>query len=114
VTSSLQSYTYPHPSAVRASAGGRTPALETSGGATPAGAAAHPHFFSGFLTAPTAAAAALLAVADVAATRYHRPAAPASLDPVVTADGDRLRMKFLLRLLRCLRPPRRARSRTRR
>ncbi|MBK3577101.1 SWIM zinc finger family protein [Streptomyces sp. MBT65] len=93
MTSSLQSYTYLHPSAVRASAGGRTLALETSGGATPAGAAAHPHFFSGFLTAPTAAAAALLAVADVAATRYYRPAAPASLDPVVTADGDRLRME---------------------
>ncbi|MEV6537618.1 SWIM zinc finger family protein [Streptomyces sp. NPDC051665] len=93
MTSLLQSYTYLHPSAVRASPAGRTLALETSGGATPAGEAAHPRFFHGFLTAPTAAAAALLTVADVAATRYYQPAAPASLDPVVTADGDRLRME---------------------
>jgi hypothetical protein len=74
-------------------AGRRTLKLATSGGATPAGEAAHPRFFSGFLTAPVAAAAALLTVADVAATRYYQPAAPASPDPVVTADGDRLRME---------------------
>ncbi|MGW3413252.1 SWIM zinc finger family protein [Streptomyces sp. NPDC000888] len=74
-------------------AGRRTLALETSGGATPDGEAANPRLFSGFLTAPAAAAAALLTVADIAATRYYQPAAPASLDPVVTADGDRLRME---------------------
>ncbi|MEV7345856.1 SWIM zinc finger family protein [Streptomyces sp. NPDC093544] len=94
MTSHIQSYAYLHPSAVHEStAGRRTLALETSGGATPSGEAAHPRFFSGFLTAPVAAAAALLTVADVAATRYYQPAAPASLDPVVTADGDRLRME---------------------
>lgn len=75
------------------STAGRTLALETSGGATPAGEVANPRFFHGFLTAPAAAAAALLTVADVAATRYYQPAASASLDPVVTADGDRLRME---------------------
>ncbi|MFD3312188.1 SWIM zinc finger family protein [Streptomyces sp. NPDC058694] len=75
------------------STAGRSLALETSGGATPAGEVANPRFFHGFLTAPAAAAAALLAVADVAATRYYQPAASASLDPVVTADGDRLRME---------------------
>lgn len=67
--------------------------LETSGGATPFGEAAHPRFFEGMLTAPSAAAAALLAVADVAAARYHQPRAAASLDPVVTAGGDRLRFE---------------------
>ncbi|MFB7950114.1 SWIM zinc finger family protein [Kitasatospora phosalacinea] len=67
--------------------------LATSGGATPHGAADHPRFFTGALRHPAAAAAALLAVADVAATRYHRPTGAASLDPVVTADGDRLRFE---------------------
>lgn len=78
---------------MRDSTAGRTLALETSGGATPAGEVANPRFFSGFLTAPAAAATALLAVADVAAARYYRPSANASLDPVVTADGDRLRLE---------------------
>ncbi|MFE9552527.1 SWIM zinc finger family protein [Streptomyces sp. NPDC006692] len=67
--------------------------LETSGGATPFGEVAHPHFFEGMLTAPSAAAAGLLAVADVAAARYYQPRLPASLDPVVTANGDRLRFE---------------------
>ncbi|MDH6123469.1 SWIM zinc finger family protein [Kitasatospora sp. GP82] len=67
--------------------------LETSGGATPFGEAAHPRFFEGMLTAPSAAAAALLAVADVAAARYFQPQLLASLDPVVTANGDRLRFE---------------------
>lgn len=63
-------------------------ALQTSGGP-----AANPRFFSGFLTTPRAAAAGLLAVAEVARTRYHRPVAPASLDPVVTGSRDRLRFE---------------------
>ncbi|WUP71055.1 SWIM zinc finger domain-containing protein [Streptomyces sp. NBC_00258] len=89
----MHAYTYLQPSAVGESTAGRTLALATSGGATPAGEVANPRFFHGFLTAPAAAAAALLTVADVAATRYYQPAAAASLDPVVTADGDRLRME---------------------
>ena len=62
--------------------------LQTSGGP-----AAHPRFFTGFLTEPGAAATGLLAVAEVARTRYFRPASPASLDPVVTAGSDRLRFE---------------------
>ena len=62
--------------------------LQTSGGP-----AAHPRFFTGFLTEPGAAAVGLLAVAEVARTRYFRPVSPASLDPVVTAGADRLRFE---------------------
>jgi hypothetical protein len=93
MTPLTQTYTYLRASAVRESAAGRTLALETSGGATPAGAAVNPRFFSGFLTAPVPSAVALLAVADVAATRYYLPRASSSLDPVVTANGDRLRFE---------------------
>ncbi|WP_326554054.1 SWIM zinc finger family protein [Micromonospora sp. NBC_01813] len=62
--------------------------LQTSGGP-----AANPRFFTGFLTRPVAAAAGLLAVAEVARTRYFRPIDPASLDPVVTGGRDRLRFE---------------------
>ncbi|MDG4766471.1 hypothetical protein O7632_20545 [Solwaraspora sp. WMMD406] len=62
--------------------------LQTSGGP-----AANPRFFAGFLTRPVPAAAGLLAVTEVARTRYHRPVDPASLDPVVTADQDQLRFE---------------------
>ncbi|AGZ42048.1 SWIM zinc finger family protein [Actinoplanes friuliensis] len=62
--------------------------LQTSGGP-----AAHPRFFTGFLNDPGAAATGLLAVAEVARSRYFRPVSPASLDPVVTAGSDRLRFE---------------------
>ncbi|MEU2742187.1 hypothetical protein ABZ656_44550 [Streptomyces sp. NPDC007095] len=71
MTQLLQTYSYLRPSAVHDSTAGRTLALETSGGATPAGEAANPRFFSGFLTAPAAAATALLAVADVVGAKNH-------------------------------------------
>ncbi|MFC8448085.1 SWIM zinc finger family protein [Kitasatospora sp. NPDC057223] len=93
MTQAVQAYAYLRPSAVHEDAAGRRLALETSGGATPSGAAANPRFFSGFLTTPAPAAAALLAVADVAAARYYQPLLRASLDPVVTANGDRLRFE---------------------
>ncbi|MFJ6214166.1 SWIM zinc finger family protein [Streptomyces sp. NPDC092296] len=93
MTQAVQAYAYLRPSAVRRDATGSSLALETSGGTTPAGAAAHPSFFSGFLTRPEAAAAALLAVADVAAARYYQRLLAASLDPVVTGNGDRLRFE---------------------
>ncbi|MFF4649248.1 SWIM zinc finger family protein [Streptomyces sp. NPDC001380] len=93
MTQAAQAYAYLRPSALHRSAAGSSLALETAGGATPAGAAAHPRFFDGFLTRPGAAAAALLAVADVAAARYYQPLLAASLDPVVTGSGDRLRFE---------------------
>ncbi|MCE7080678.1 SWIM zinc finger family protein [Streptomyces sp. ST2-7A] len=89
MTSNVQAYAYARPSAVC----GGTLGLETSGGLTPAGPAVRPHFFTGFLTRPAAAAAALLAVADVAAARHHRPDLARLRDPVVTAHGDRLRFE---------------------
>ncbi|MET9400254.1 SWIM zinc finger family protein [Kitasatospora sp. NPDC002965] len=93
MSQSAHAYAYLRPSAVLDGAAGRRLALETSGGATPLGAAAHPRFFAGFLAEPAPAAAALLAVADVAAARYYQPQLRASLDPVVTANGDRLRFE---------------------
>lgn len=80
-------------SALENTPGGPLLGLETSSGLTPRGTEAHPRFFSGFLTSPKAAAGALLAVADVAAARYFRPRLRASLDPVVTGNGDRLRFE---------------------
>jgi hypothetical protein len=80
----VQEYRYLAPST--AGAGGVD--LQTCGGP-----AAHPRFFAGFLTTPAAAAAGLLAVADVARTRYFQPRDPASLDPVVTGSADRLRFE---------------------
>ncbi|WP_203902915.1 SWIM zinc finger family protein [Virgisporangium aliadipatigenens] len=52
-----------------------------------------PRFFTGFLTTPEPAALGLLAVAEVARTRYYRPRDPAGLDPVVTGSADRLRFE---------------------
>jgi hypothetical protein len=92
VATVAQSYAYLRPSAVRESSSGRTLALETSDGAALTGAAAHPQFFRGFLTAPAAAAAAVLTVADVAAARFD-VSEGASLDPVVTAGADLLRLE---------------------
>ncbi|MET7287291.1 SWIM zinc finger family protein [Streptomyces sp. NPDC005573] len=93
MTRSLQTVAYRRASALDSDATGRRLGLETSQGATPTGAEDHPRFFAGFLTSPQAASAALLAVADVAAARYHQPRLSASLDPVVTGNGDRLRFE---------------------
>ncbi|NUT31549.1 MAG: SWIM zinc finger family protein [Hamadaea sp.] len=62
--------------------------LQTSGGS-----AAHPRFFEGFMTTPQPVAAGLLAVAEVARTRYHQRTDWASLDPVVTGSRDMLRFE---------------------
>ena len=70
--------------------------LQTALGATPDGIVEHPVFFRGFVARPDVAAAALLAVADVAGTRYADVGLAkrlANLDPVVTASGDRLRFE---------------------
>ncbi|MFB4314566.1 SWIM zinc finger family protein [Actinomadura sp. 21ATH] len=84
-----QVYTYSRPSGLA----GDVLGLSTSGGTTAAGPSAHPYFFSGLLTRAAPAAAALLALADVAQTRYHQPRPTAFRDPVVTCNGDRLRLE---------------------
>ncbi|EGX58702.1 hypothetical protein SZN_16330 [Streptomyces zinciresistens K42] len=78
---------------LESSADGQRLGLETSQGATPSGVQDHPRFFAGFLTSPQIASAGLLAVADVAAARYYQQQLRASLDPVVTGNGDRLRFE---------------------
>lgn len=84
-----QAYAYRRPSTLD---DGRL-GLETSGGTALAGPAENPYFFGGFLTEPAPAAAALLAVAAVARARYYQPALTRTRDPVVTANGDRLRFE---------------------
>ncbi|GAB2730860.1 SWIM zinc finger domain-containing protein [Streptomyces bullii] len=89
----MQAVAYRRPSVLESAAGGPRLGLETSRGATPSGTVDHPRFFTGFLTSPQVASAGLLAVADVAAARYYQPQLRASLDPVVTGNGDRLRFE---------------------
>ncbi|RLV50736.1 SWIM zinc finger family protein [Nocardioides mangrovicus] len=70
--------------------------LATGLGMTPEGPVENPSFFSGFLVRPDVVAAGLLAVADVAGTRYADFGLAqrlANLDPVVTAGGDVLRFE---------------------
>ncbi|MFB6504049.1 SWIM zinc finger family protein [Streptomyces sp. NPDC002466] len=93
MTRSVQALAYARPSALESSQTGQLLGLETSGGLTPRGTELHPRFFSGFLTSPRIAAQGLLAVADVASTRYYQRTLASSLDPVVTGNGDRLRFE---------------------
>lgn len=93
-----QGYTYLRPSAVRVVDGAADLVLSTSGGRSSAGPVAHPVFFDGLLRHPEQAAAALLAVARVARTRFWTPpgmlaAILRAADPVVTSNGDRLRFE---------------------
>jgi hypothetical protein len=86
-------YSYLSPSSVELGDGRSDVTLATSGGRE-----AHPHFFTGFLEQPRQTAQALLAVAEVARTRYYEPpqmiaARIAAADPVVTANLDRLRFE---------------------
>ena len=93
-----QTYSYVRPSALTFTDGQAELLLATSGGRTAAGPTAHPIFFEGFLGHPEQAAAALLAVAKVARTRFYVPpgmvaAILRAADPVVTSNGDRLRFE---------------------
>ncbi len=93
-----QTYSYVRPSAVAFAEGRAELMLSTSGGRTARGPAAHPVFFEGFLGHSEQAAAALLAVAKVARTRFYTPpgmlaAILRAADPVVTSNGDRLRFE---------------------
>jgi hypothetical protein len=90
-----QVYAYRRPSAVGTDRGVPHLALATSGSLV---GASHPWLFSGELARPRMVARALLMVAEVARTRYYTPpnmiaAAIRAADPVVTADGDRLRFE---------------------
>jgi hypothetical protein len=85
------SYAYLRPSAADPAA--RRVGLQTSGGTTPAGPAANPRFFTGFLAEPEVAATCLLAVANVARARYFQPQLTALRDPVVTCNGNWLRFE---------------------
>lgn len=89
MTSAVQAYSYAGPSVLT---DGRL-GLSTSGGTALSGLQAHPRFFSGLLSQAAPAAAGLLAVADVALTRYHQPRPGWTRDPVVTCDGGRLRFE---------------------
>ncbi len=93
-----QSYHYVRPSELTFGDGRADLMLATSGGRTATGPAAHPVFFDGFLGHPEQAAAALLAVAKVARTRFYKPpgmvaAILRAADPVVTSNRDRLRFE---------------------
>lgn len=93
VVAALHTYSYLRPSSLSPAEG---LGLETSGGTAvrgPSGLVAHPRFFSGFLKHPAAVAGGLLAVAEVARTRYFQPAETGYRDPVVTCDGERLRFE---------------------
>lgn len=87
-------YTYPFESVVE-EAGGR-PQLRL---ATCTAPDEHPHFFSGALVRPPVAAEAMMAVAQVARSRFQMTTTEigrrmaAAADPVVTADGTRLRFE---------------------
>jgi len=67
--------------------------LATAWARTPDGVVENPVFFEGFLDRPDVFAAGLLAVADVASTRYADAAPVVIPDPVVTGSGDRLRFE---------------------
>lgn len=86
-------YSYMAPSALRRADGGGELALATSGGVTEAGPVLHPHFFSGFLAEPGAAALGMLAVAAIARADYYVTSRPALADPVVTSNIDTLRFE---------------------
>ncbi|MBB1243668.1 hypothetical protein GL263_08865 [Streptomyces durbertensis] len=69
MTRSEQVYAYARPPALRSSAHGPALGLETSGGLTPSGPVTRPEFFTGFLTRPEAASAALPALRAVKINR---------------------------------------------
>lgn len=87
-----QIYAYTRPSTCTRSEVGTNLDISTSSGGL------HPHFFSGRLHHPRQNATLLLAVSRIPRTRFYVPPAMlaagiALADPVVTANGDRLRFE---------------------
>lgn len=58
---------------------------------TPAGIDKNPNFFRGFAAYPQVLARGLLVLADITSTRYFQYTPVAQRDPVLSAQGDRLR-----------------------
>ncbi len=58
---------------------------------TPSGLVNSPSFFHGFATNPLVLARGLVTLADITATRYFQFSPSTTRDPILTANGDRLR-----------------------
>ncbi|MDR7254715.1 hypothetical protein J2X46_003713 [Nocardioides sp. BE266] len=87
-----------HESTLTSSSDGLSLDLLTGPAMTPSGLVTSGRFFTGFVDRADITAAGLLAVADVAGTRYAdfgQAQRLANLDPVVTAGGDRLRFESM-------------------
>jgi hypothetical protein len=66
-------------------------ALALAPALTPAGIDSAPDFYRGFATHPQILARGLLVLADISSTRYFNYTPVAQRDPVLSAQGDRLR-----------------------
>ena len=66
-------------------------ALALAPALTPEGIVEKPSFFTGFAAQPQILARGLLVLADISATRYFKFTPVSLRDPVLTAQGDRLR-----------------------
>lgn len=67
--------------------------LDLAPALTPTGLVDRPGFFHGFAAHPVVVTRSLLVLADIASARYLRPAPVGVRDPVLTANGDRLRVE---------------------
>ncbi|HIW90549.1 MAG TPA: SWIM zinc finger domain-containing protein [Candidatus Corynebacterium avicola] len=65
--------------------------LDLAPGLTSEGFTDHPGFFRGFATHPLVLSRGLLTLAEITRTRYFKPVPKDQRDPVLTANGDRLR-----------------------
>ena len=66
-------------------------ALSIAPALTPKGIEENPLFFQGEIVNPTIIAGGLLVLADIVSTRYFQYVPVAQKDPVLSAQGDRLR-----------------------
>lgn len=70
---------------------GRGVGLALAPALTPSGLVNEPSFFHGFATNPLVLTRGLVTLADITATRYFRFMPSSLRDPILTANGDRLR-----------------------